>query len=99
MNRALTVSERARLSPGGLAPRHGGGRNDPRGRASFDNWLTATRQEREGDSIEYLICESDGYHVATITGLNAAREYKDFLQGSVAHPYRALGERLTILPA
>lgn len=47
MIRALTIGERARLSPGGFGPRYGGGRNDPRGRAAFDAWLEATRLERE----------------------------------------------------
>jgi hypothetical protein len=74
------------------------GRNDPRGRPAFDAWLEASRPERERDWREFMVCESDGYHLDTVTGLREARSYRHWLENSSAHPYRARGERLKIIP-
>jgi len=49
------------------------------------------------DDRQFMIVESDGHWTgATITGLGAAREYRDFLQSSAAHTYKSRGERLRL---
>lgn len=48
------------------------------------------------DWREFMILSSDGAWIETVTGLAAAREYRDFLQSSVCHPYKGRGERLRI---
>lgn len=81
-----------------LSDKYSGPRNDPRTRPAFDKMLEETRAEREKDWREFMVCESDGYHLATVTGLKEAREYRAFLESTPIYPYRGRGERLIIRP-